>query len=61
MKKELYAMKHGMKTRRIAAGLAVLMTLSSTFPAAAAELSPTSDETYYATLDYYGKIGRAHV
>ncbi len=49
-------MKHGMKTRRIAAGLAVLMTLSSTFPAAAAELSPTSDETYYATLDYYGTL-----
>ena len=43
--------------RRLSAcGLALLTALSAALPAGAAELSPMRDETYYATLDYYGGL-----
>lgn len=44
----------------LALGLAVLMTAASLAPAAAAPIdsgvTPTYDEAYYATLDYYGNL-----
>ncbi len=42
--------------RALAACLAVLATLGAALPAGAAGLSPTSEETYYATLDCYGSL-----
>lgn len=42
------------KKRALASGLALLTALTAVLPAGAAGLTPTSDETYYATLDYYG-------
>ena len=42
--------------RVLASGLALLTAITAMLPARAANLSPTSDETYYATLDYYGGL-----
>ena len=42
--------------RLLSGGLAVLLLAGSLPAALAAELPPTCDETYYATLDYYGGL-----
>lgn len=42
--------------RILASGLALLTVATAILPAGAAGLTPTSDETYYATLDYYGGL-----
>lgn len=44
------------RKRALASGLALLTIMTAVLPAGAANLSPTSDETYYATLDYYGGL-----
>ena len=50
---------HSRPVRRcLALGLALLLTLGLSAPAFAdgAALTPAHDETYYATLDYYGGV-----
>ena len=44
------------KRRILAGGLALLTAGAAVLPAGAAGPAPTSDETYYATLDYYGGL-----
>ena len=59
--------KHPIRFRRPAAlALAVLTALSAAAPALAAEpigdgVTPTYDEAYYATLDYYGNLTEGSV
>lgn len=45
-----------MKKRVISCALALLLALSCAVPAGASSLSSSYDETYYATLDYYGAL-----
>ena len=54
--------------RALSLVLAGALLTGSVSPALAAPLSPSCDEAFYATLDYYGQlqqssveIGRAHV
>lgn len=48
--------------RVLAAAMALVLTLGVSIPAAgAAEIAPTCDETYYATLDYYGTLMESSV
>lgn len=44
------------KKKALAAFMALVISTGSVFPAMAQELKPTSDETYYATLDPYGAL-----
>lgn len=52
---------HLMGKRLLSLALAILLAAACSFPAAAAEpigdgVTPTYDEAYYATLDYYGNL-----
>ena len=49
------------RRRVLAAALAALMILGVSLPAGAADIAPTCDETYYATLDYYGGLTQSSV
>ena len=46
---------------RAGAAALSLMMLSSVLPAASAAVKPVVDESYYATLDYYGKLTEGSV
>lgn len=50
-----------MKKRVLACSMAVLLALGCAIPARAYELPASYDETYYATLDYYGAPTQASV
>lgn len=52
---------HLMGKRLLSSALAILLAAACIVPAAAAEpigdgVTPTYDEAYYATLDYYGNL-----
>lgn len=47
--------------RTLALSLAGILTVGAMAPATAAAIPPTVDETYYATLDYYGGVQEASV
>ena len=52
---------HLMGKRLLSLALTILLAAACSFPAAAAEpigdgVTPTYDEAYYATLDYYGNL-----
>jgi len=59
-KETFYAMKK-IRTRAGAMTLAVSLCAGVCLPARAAVLSGTCDETFYATLDYYGALSDASV
>ena len=47
--------------RILALSLAGILTAGAMLPASAAAIPPAVDETYYATLDYYGAVTDASV
>ena len=52
---------HTLRTRMLSLTLAAALAAGCALPAAAAEpagdgVTPTYDEAYYATLDYYGNL-----
>ena len=50
-----------MKKRIVSCALALLLALGCVLPAGAYDLPCVCDETYYATLDYYGAVREASV
>ncbi len=50
-----------LKKRILSGALALMLALGCAMPAGAYELPAVCDETYYATLDYYGAVNEASV
>ncbi len=50
-----------MKKRILSGALALMLALGCMLPAGAYEIPAVCDETYYATLDYYGAVSEAGV